>query len=231
MRSRSSLAAIAAPRSSRDVSPFGVNLKIFDAALVSEVAGADKEGQTDARGRSPLLLADTPPKVDRQLCRIVRSASQGNVSDHHAVSSRSWMRGRRPRTGVARVTGSLKRRGPALPGLRSGATRIKVEHSANRLDLGPMRVAGNDDVNAARGRVQPQLLNIVQYVDGESTQSDHLGLSTSFGPLTGVGVPSVAVTGAIRRSPAITSGLPISPPWMICATPVSRFSACGRRPP
>jgi hypothetical protein len=63
-------------------------------------------------------------------------------------------------------------------------------------------VAGNDDVNAARGRGSPQLLNIVQHVDGESTQSDHLGLSTFLGPLVSM---FPAVTGAIRRSPAITS--------------------------
>jgi hypothetical protein len=136
-----------------------VNLKLFDAALLSEVAGADREGQTDARGRSPLLLAVTPPKVERQIYRIVLSASPPpgltrNVRDH-PVSSRSWMRAEDPRCQFQSRESDRQLEAP-----RPDATRIKVEHSANRLGSRPMRVAGNDDVNAARGRVQPQLLNI-----------------------------------------------------------------------
>jgi len=72
---------------------------------------------------------------------------------------------------------------------RPGATGIQIEHPSNRFYLGPMRVAGNDDVHSARYGVQPQFLHIVQHIDGASTESHHFGFGVFFGPLAGVDVP------------------------------------------
>jgi hypothetical protein len=46
-----------------------------------------------------------------------------------------------------------------------GASRIKIEHTVNSLDKGPMRVAGNDHVNSAGYEIQLELIDIVEDVD------------------------------------------------------------------
>jgi hypothetical protein len=113
---------------------------------------------------------------------------------------------------------------------RPGASGIEIEHPVNDPDSRPMRVAGNHYGNPAQHGIQPQFLDIVQHVNGAPAEFYRLGVRIFFCPLVST-FPLIAVTGAIRRSPAITSGFPISPPWMICATPASRCSACGRRRP
>src|SRR5436190_7615462 len=42
-------------------------------------------------------------------------------------------------------------------------------------------------------------------------------------------LPRMAVVGASSRSPAITSGRPMSPAWMMWSTPAKRSQASGRR--
>jgi hypothetical protein len=42
-----------------------------------------------------------------------------------------------------------------------GASRIKIEHTANSLDPRPMRVAGNDHVNSAGYGIQLEFIDIV----------------------------------------------------------------------
>jgi hypothetical protein len=65
------------------------------------------------------------------------------------------MHDRRPllvTSSIARVTGKLKRRGPA--------SWIKIERAASSLGPGPMRVAGNDHLNSAGYRVQPAEIHL-----------------------------------------------------------------------
>ena len=70
------------------------------------------------------------------------------------------------------------------------ASRIEIKHAANSLDLGPMRVAVNDDVNPTRDRIQLQCLDVVQEIDAASTESYRLGLRIMFRPMAGIDVPS-----------------------------------------
>jgi hypothetical protein len=73
---------------------------------------------------------------------------------------------------------------------RPGTSGIEVEHSGNGLDSRPMRVAGNDYVNSAQHWIQPQFLDVVQYIDGMSTEPHHLGFRIFFRPLSGIDVAS-----------------------------------------
>ena len=73
---------------------------------------------------------------------------------------------------------------------RPGASWIKIEHAANSLDPGPMRVAGNDRVNSAGYRVQPQFMDIVQDVDRAPAEPYHLGVGITFRPVVGIDIPS-----------------------------------------
>ena len=91
-------------------------------------------------------------------------------------------------------------------------------------------MAGDDDVNSPSCGIEPQLMDIVQHVDGVPTKLDRDGLGITLGPPTST-LPLIAITGAIRCSRVITSGRPISPAWMMCATPARHCSASGRSTP
>ena len=80
---------------------------------------------------------------------------------------------------IASVTGSLNRRGPALPGLR-------IEHAVNRLDPCPVRVAGNDHVHSAGLRIEVEVMNIVQDVDGAAAEADRPGVGIARRAVGGV---------------------------------------------
>jgi len=70
------------------------------------------------------------------------------------------------------------------------ASRIEIEHPANSLDPGPMRVAANDDVDPARDGIELQCFDVVQDVDAATTERYHLGLRIMFRPVAGIDVPS-----------------------------------------
>ena len=84
------------------------------------------------------------------------------------------------RSKIATVTGKLKRR----------ASGIQIEHAANSLHPGPMRVAANDDVDPARDGIELQCFDVVQDVDAATTERYHLGLRIMFRPVAGIDVPS-----------------------------------------
>src|SRR6266700_75066 len=70
------------------------------------------------------------------------------------------------------------------------APRVEIEHPVDSLDQGPMRVAGNDDVDPARERIELQCFDVVQDVDAAPTGHYHLGLWIMFRPVAGIDVPS-----------------------------------------
>jgi hypothetical protein len=70
------------------------------------------------------------------------------------------------------------------------ASRIEIEHPANSLDPGPMRVAANDDVNPVRDWIELQCLDVVQDIDAAPAEGYHLGLRILLRPVAGIDVPS-----------------------------------------
>ncbi len=70
------------------------------------------------------------------------------------------------------------------------ASRIEIEHPANGLDPGPMRVAANDDVNPARDWIELQCLDVVQDIDAAPAEGYHLGLRILLRPAAGIDVSS-----------------------------------------
>ena len=73
---------------------------------------------------------------------------------------------------------------------RPSASRIEMEHPANSLDPGLMRVTANDDVNPARDWIQLQCFDVMQDIDATPAEGDHLGLRITFRPWRSVDVPS-----------------------------------------
>jgi hypothetical protein len=71
-----------------------------------------------------------------------------------------------------------------------GAPRIKIEHTVNSLDPGPMRVAGNDHVNSAGYGIQLEFIDIVEDVDRTPAEPYHLGVGITFRPVAGIDIPS-----------------------------------------
>lgn len=55
-----------------------------------------------------------------------------------------------------------------LEATAAGAAGIEVEDASVLLHVGPMRVAADDDLNAAFGRIEAELLEIVQQKDGNA---------------------------------------------------------------
>ena len=70
------------------------------------------------------------------------------------------------------------------------ASRIEIEHPANGLDSGPMRVAANNDVDPARDWIKLQCFDVVQDVDAAPTEHYLLGLRIVFRPVASIDVPS-----------------------------------------
>ena len=70
------------------------------------------------------------------------------------------------------------------------ASRIEIEHPANSLDPGLVRVAANDDVDPTRDWIELQCFDVVQDVDAAPTERYHLGLRIMFRPVAGIDVPS-----------------------------------------
>ncbi len=113
---------------------------------------------------------------------------------------RSWMSGLGPlavRSKIATVTGKLKRR----------ASGIQIEHAANSLHPGPMRVAANDDVDPARDWIDLKCFDVVQDVDAAPAERYRLGLRIMLRPLAGIDVPSDRND---RRNPVESREPPIS---------------------
>jgi hypothetical protein len=73
---------------------------------------------------------------------------------------------------------------------RPSASRIEIEHPANSLDPGPMRVAANDDVDPARNWIESQCFDVMQNIDAAPTERHHLCLRIMFRPAAGIDVPS-----------------------------------------
>ena len=71
-----------------------------------------------------------------------------------------------------------------------GASRIKMEHTVNSLDPGPMRVAGNDHVNSAGYGIQLNFIDIVEDVDRAPAEPYHLGVGITFRPVASINIPS-----------------------------------------
>ena len=71
-----------------------------------------------------------------------------------------------------------------------GASRIKIEHTVNRLDPRAMRVAGNDHVDSEGYGIQLQFTDIVEDVDRALSESYHLGVGITFRPVAGIDIPS-----------------------------------------
>src|SRR6266700_4825162 len=74
------------------------------------------------------------------------------------------------------------------------APRVEIEHPVDSLDQGPMRVAGNDDVDPARERIELQCFDVVQDVDAAPTGHYHLVSGLLFAPGPGSKVPPDANT-------------------------------------
>jgi hypothetical protein len=77
---------------------------------------------------------------------------------------------------------------PEAPSAR--ASWIQVEHAVDRVDLRHMGVAGHDDVDAARDRIDLQCFQIVKNVDRPFRKANELGLSVREGPVAGIHVSS-----------------------------------------
>src|SRR5258705_904246 len=73
---------------------------------------------------------------------------------------------------------------------RPGASWIKIEHAANSLDPGPMRVAGNDHVNSTRYGIQLQFMDIVRNVDRAPAEPHHLRVGITFRPVDRIDIAS-----------------------------------------
>jgi len=69
------------------------------------------------------------------------------------------------------------------------ASRIEIEHPADSLDPGPMRVAENDHVDPARDRIELHCLNVVQNVNAAPAERHHPRLRIVFRPMAGIDVP------------------------------------------
>lgn len=96
---------------------------------------------------------------------------------------RSWISGRMPSgvsSSVANVIGSLKRRGPALPG-------FQVENATDRVDLRYVGMPGDDDVEAG-AEIGLQRLQVVQNVDRLTCQTDEFRVGVVASPLATVHV-------------------------------------------
>ena len=72
----------------------------------------------------------------------------------------------------------------------SSASGIQIEHAANSLHPGPMRVAANDDVDPARDWIDLKCFDVVQDVDAAPAERYRLGLRIMLRPLAGIDVPS-----------------------------------------
>ncbi len=69
-------------------------------------------------------------------------------------------------------------------------SRVEIEHRANSLDPGPMRVAGNDDVDPARDWIELQCLDVVQNMDANPAKGYRLRLRIMFRPVAGIDIAS-----------------------------------------
>jgi hypothetical protein len=94
-----------------------------------------------------------------------------------------------------------------------------------------MRMAGNDHVHSVQRRIELQFLKVVQNIDRAAAQPYRVGVGLVFCPIAGIDVAPYRSDRRNSRSPAITSGRPISPAWMICTMPASRCSTWGCRRP
>ena len=72
-------------------------------------------------------------------------------------------------------------------------------------------MAGYDDVDAERNRIDPQRLEIVQNEYRLSREAREFGVVVSLGPIADVDISQIAVIGAIRLSASMMSGRPMSP--------------------
>ena len=78
-----------------------------------------------------------------------------------------------------RAIGSLKRRGPALPGLRKSTPSPPLE---TRL----VRVPGNHHLHAERRRIDAKLGEIMNHMDADRAQSEGFGFGQRLGPRPGI---------------------------------------------
>ncbi len=72
---------------------------------------------------------------------------------------------------------------------RPGASRIEVEHAAASLDHRSMRVAGDDDIDAARCGVEIELVNVVQDMDSASAECNGNGVRVGSRPGSCIDIP------------------------------------------
>jgi hypothetical protein len=82
---------------------------------------------------------------------------------------------------VASVIGNLKRR----PARASG---VQIKDAAHRIDPRQMRMAGDDDVDAARNGINPQGLEIVHEADRLAGKPHEFRIGVSPGPVAGIHV-------------------------------------------
>jgi hypothetical protein len=85
------------------------------------------------------------------------------------------------------------------------ASRIQVEHPADRIDLRHVRMAGDNDVYAEGHWIDLQCLEVVKHKDGSSREPHEFGVGV-FAPQSPVSTfPLIAATGAILRSAPMMS--------------------------
>jgi hypothetical protein len=63
------------------------------------------------------------------------------------------------------------------------ASRVDIEHSVDRLDLGSVRVARDDDVDAVLGRIDLQGIQVVQHIDRNAHEFRQFGVGEFFCPI------------------------------------------------
>src|SRR5436190_23049856 len=111
---------------------------------------------------------------------------------------------------------------------RPGGAGVDVDDSLALDTRRLVRVPADDGAEARRGRVEIQLLHVVQDVEvriGDCGQRERQRPA----PLSIL--PRTATTGASFRSSSRIPGSPTSPAWMISAEPSSARSASGRSRP
>jgi len=85
-----------------------------------------------------------------------------------------------------------------LESSRPRAAGIEIEHSVARLLLGNMAVAADYNRESSGLRLEVQLCQIVQYIDGNATQFKHLGSRQLARPRTLVDVAAHRSHGSNR---------------------------------
>jgi hypothetical protein len=78
-----------------------------------------------------------------------------------------------------------------------------------------MGVSGYDHIDSGCDRIDPQRLQVVHDEDGSCGEPNELGIGIVGGPIALVDVPPYRRDRRYSPEPDMTSGRPMSPPWIM----------------